>query len=484
VSAGSYAVLASFPGDANYLPATASGELTIARATPVLTWSPPAAIGYGSALGDLQLNAHSTAPGTFDYSPAAGTLLQAGAGQPLSVTFVPADTANYEGGTATTTIDVLPAPLSIAATDASKRFGAPMPVFSAFASGLVAGDSMANLGGALVFSTPATQQSPVGAYPIVVSGVTSPNYAITFVNGTLTVVRGTVAVAVTTSPAPSGSGQPMSFTAALGAVLPAPAAPEGVVHFFDGSTLIGSAPLSEGTATVATAGLDPGSRPITARYDGDGSFEPGAGTATHVVLDAAATPSIAMSSTRNPSNHGQTVTISAMVSRSGVAMIGVVDFYDDAEYLGSGTLESGSARLTTSALALGSHGITARYRGAADVPPVRSPVMVQAVGGPGWKDRASSIELTCGGDTILLGEPATCVADVTGWSNWLPTGRVVFMVNGEVAGEVTLWPAGDTTGRARFSVGGLNHGRHTVTATYLGDSNYQGSTAAVVQAVN
>jgi hypothetical protein len=73
---------------------------------------------------------------------------------------------------------------------------------------------------------------------------------------------------------------------------------------------------------------------------------------------------------------------------------------------------------------------------------------------------------------------------VTGWSGWMPTGRVAFMVNGDLVGEVALSSTGDTTGRVTFSVSGLNHGRHTVTATYLGDSNYRGSTATVIQAVN
>jgi hypothetical protein len=41
--------------------------------------------------------------------------------------------------------------------------------------------------GALTFSTPASTTSPVGNYPITPSGLTSTNYAITFVSGTLTV---------------------------------------------------------------------------------------------------------------------------------------------------------------------------------------------------------------------------------------------------------------------------------------------------------
>jgi len=48
-------------------------------------------------------------------------------------------------------------------------------------------DTPASLGGALVFTTPATPSSPAGAYNITPSGQTSTNYAITYVDGTLTV---------------------------------------------------------------------------------------------------------------------------------------------------------------------------------------------------------------------------------------------------------------------------------------------------------
>ena len=40
-------------------------------------------------------------PGTFVYTPPAGTVLNAGAAQTLSVTFTPTDAANYTGATAT-----------------------------------------------------------------------------------------------------------------------------------------------------------------------------------------------------------------------------------------------------------------------------------------------------------------------------------------------------------------------------------------------
>lgn len=58
---------------------------------PVIVWSNPSDISYGTALNDLQLNATSNVEGTFEYSPAAGTKLNVGDAQELNVTFTPKD---------------------------------------------------------------------------------------------------------------------------------------------------------------------------------------------------------------------------------------------------------------------------------------------------------------------------------------------------------------------------------------------------------
>jgi hypothetical protein len=87
---------------------------------PTLTWTNPASIVYGTPLSSDQLNATASVPGTFTYSPPAGTVLYAITDQPLSVVFTPADTADYPIVTAWTTINVYAAkPDSI--TSPSKR---------------------------------------------------------------------------------------------------------------------------------------------------------------------------------------------------------------------------------------------------------------------------------------------------------------------------------------------------------------------------
>jgi 2-keto-3-deoxy-6-phosphogluconate aldolase len=95
------------PNDtANYAVATQSVQLQVNKATPSVTWATPAGITYGTTLGSSQLNATSTVNGIFSYAPVAGTLLNAGNSQKLTVSFTPSDTVNYEKVNKTVYINV------------------------------------------------------------------------------------------------------------------------------------------------------------------------------------------------------------------------------------------------------------------------------------------------------------------------------------------------------------------------------------------
>ncbi len=101
LSVGSHNIIVSHARQANYMALEAhSLTVTVTQATPQLTWSNPASIPYGTALGDTQLNATAPIAGTFVYTPAAGTVLSAGS-HTLSVTFTPTDTTDYTTATAT-----------------------------------------------------------------------------------------------------------------------------------------------------------------------------------------------------------------------------------------------------------------------------------------------------------------------------------------------------------------------------------------------
>ncbi len=94
------------PSDStDYNAVTGSVTVTVNKATPKLSWATPAAINYGTALSATQLDASSTVPGTFVYSPIAGTVLGSGS-HTLTVTFTPTDTADYTTATDSVTLVV------------------------------------------------------------------------------------------------------------------------------------------------------------------------------------------------------------------------------------------------------------------------------------------------------------------------------------------------------------------------------------------
>ena len=118
INAGSYpsGVGASFAGDSGYQSSNSSNSLTVAKASTSVNWGNPADIIYGTALGSTQLNASGSVPGSFVYTPAAGTVLSSGNGQTLHADFTPTDTSNYDGSSKDVSINVLTAVLNLSMT--------------------------------------------------------------------------------------------------------------------------------------------------------------------------------------------------------------------------------------------------------------------------------------------------------------------------------------------------------------------------------
>jgi hypothetical protein len=116
--------------------------------------------------------------GTYPIACALGTL----AATNYDFSFV-AGTLTIEPVALTVTADAVP---STAAIDHFTRpYDQPDPVFTVRYDGFVNGDDPADLGGTLSITTTALTFSPIGAYPVTPFGLTSINYAITFVAGTL-----------------------------------------------------------------------------------------------------------------------------------------------------------------------------------------------------------------------------------------------------------------------------------------------------------
>ncbi len=167
---------------------------------------------------------------------------------------------------------ITPAPLTIIADDQSTVYGQPDPTFTVTPQGLVNGDTLASLQGTLNVATTATQFSPPGMYTLTPSGLSSPNYSISYGAGTLTIGQDASTVTLTSSANPAPFGQPVTLTANVGAASPDAGTPTGTVTFLDGGTPIGTATLAGGQASLTTAVLLGGTHSLSVSYGGDPNF--------------------------------------------------------------------------------------------------------------------------------------------------------------------------------------------------------------------
>ena len=117
---------------------------------------------------------------------------------------------------------------------------------------------------------------------------------------------------------------------------------------------------------------------IRDRYGGNSSYN----TAKSSVLIQTVnptTPTVALTSSLNPSTVGASVTFTATLSGSGALPAAAVTFLDGTTTLGTVTPSGGVATFTTTALASGSHSILASFVGGTNYYPAKSSVVTQTV---------------------------------------------------------------------------------------------------------
>jgi sugar lactone lactonase YvrE len=233
LAAGSYTVTVTYSGDANFaIPASATTiTLQVGQIQPVIVWSQPSAIAYGTTLSGV-LNAvaqnQTTAPvqvKTLTAQPEYGVSTVAG-------TYV--YTATPTGGTATTVT--------------------------------------------------ATTVLAAGSYTLNVSF--TPTNTTTFKSATgsvtLTVTKATPGVVLTSNSNPVLVQNSITLTATVSSSI---STPTGTVSFLDGATAIGTGTVnSSGVATYSTAALAVGTHSITAVYSGDTNFLTVTSSATSEVV--------------------------------------------------------------------------------------------------------------------------------------------------------------------------------------------------------
>lgn len=150
--------------------------------------------------------------------------LYAGAAGDFTLT-VTATKDGYSQKQETVSFSVGKAALTVTADNVTVTYGEPKPEFTAQINGFVNDDYEGDLTGTLEFDCAYAAGSPVGTYPITPKGLTSNNYSISFVDGTLTVTEN--AVPMPTAPV----GKTLTYNSGLQDLIIPGSAEHGTMYY-------------------------------------------------------------------------------------------------------------------------------------------------------------------------------------------------------------------------------------------------------------
>jgi sugar lactone lactonase YvrE len=289
------------------------------------------------------------------------------------------------------------------------------------------------------------------------------------VSGTFTAVA-----TVTTTTNPSTVGQSVEVN---GTLQPTPGqtnppALTGTVTFYDGATILGTAPVSGnyasgGPITFTTTG----NHNLTLVYSGDSNYAGVTSTIYVQVVDGNNFTAVAAVTTAtNPSTVGQSVQVSGILQptpgqTNPPALTGTVAFYDGTTRLGTAPVNGnyaggGPITFTTT----GNHNLTLVYSGDGNYPSVTSPIYVQMVNANPFP---ATVALTSSASPAFINNSVTFSATVTSSGTPAATGSVAFMNGTTPLGSATIIN-GVATLPAAFPL--VN--TYSITAVYSGDTNY------------
>ena len=394
--------------------------------------------------------------------------------------------ASQVGTTATsTTVTASPSPavsgqtVTITATvSSSTGSGTPTGTVTFTNGSTTLGTAPVESNGTATFSTFRTSTLPVGNDTVTASYGGDVTYDTSSGSVAETVTSaGTTATTTTVSSSlnPASSGTSVTFTATV-AHATGSATPTGTVTFSEGSTTLGTATLeSTGTATFNTSTLAVGSDTVTASYSGDATYASSSNSVTESVTSIGTTTT-AVTASANPAVSGQTVTFTATVTAGSGTFDngGTVQFAVDGTNFGSPvSLSGGQATIADSALAAGTHTITATYSGDTNF--------------------STSSGTLSGGQTVNHGGPrrptvtSSANPSAFGQSGDLHghgdgrLGDVRQRRHGAVRGgrDELRFPVSLSGGQATIADAALAAGTHTITATYSGDTNFSTSSGTL-----
>ena len=366
LNAGSHSLTAAYAGSAGF-GASVSGQVPLtvdqAQTATSLTVSPTDPTTYGQI---LTLTAKVTAPG----DKQTGTVTFFDGNRTLGTANVAAGSALFSTGTLTggshalsalyggdinyaasrsAVVDrnVTPAAptVSLASSVNPAAFGQTVVLTIAVSSpgGVPTGKvSLLNSGAPLALLDLSSggasynlQNFKPGTYDLSASYHGDGNFAAANSNPLAQVINHlTPTIALTSSQNPSKLKATVTFTASITGVPSLP--PSGTLIFYDASTAIGTTQISAGKGAYSTSALSVGNHPITATWAGDDNYQAATSNAVNQVVDpATSATTTTLTSSKNPSTAGDTVTFRAQVQSVPVGMTptGTITLMDGVNFL-------------------------------------------------------------------------------------------------------------------------------------------------------
>ncbi|WP_186457680.1 beta strand repeat-containing protein, partial [Nitrospirillum amazonense] len=414
-NAGSYTLTPGGLTSANYDISYVAGTLTVNKAALTVT-ADTATVTYGQTptLGA----SYSGFVNGETASVLGGALTVSGAGAnagSYTLTHGGLTSANYDISYVAGTLTVNKAALTVTADTATVTYG-QTPTLGASYSGFVNGETASVLGGTLTVSGAGTN---AGSYTLTPGGLTSANYDISYVAGTLTVNKAALTVTANTTTVTYGQ---------------APTLGASYSGFVNGET----ASVLGGALTVSGAGTNAGSYTLTPGGLSAANYDISYVAGTLTVNKAALT----VTANNATVTYGQTPTLGA--SYSGFVNGDTAAVLGGSLAIGGAGTNAGSYTLTPSSLT------AANY----DISYVAGTLTVNK----------AALTVTANNATVTYGQTPTLGASYSGF------------VNGETASVLG--------GALTVSGAGANAGSYTLTPSGLTSANYDISYVAGTLTVN
>jgi hypothetical protein len=244
-----------------------------------------------------------------------------------------------------------------------------------------------------------------------------------------------------------------------------PTAATGTITFYNGSTELGTATLSSGSATY-TYTPAAGTYTLKAVYGGDDTYETSTSSTVSLTVTAVGTTATTTTLTAATDSPVENADVKLTATLSSTAATGTVTFYDSttATTLGTGTLSSGVTTLTTTFSTTGTHALTATYGG--------DTTYASSVGSLSIDVSSSTAATTCGYQDSTNSVDATAVDSYLSGSNGLAGASLSVTTADESA--VCVTNSGTTATVTSSTITSSSAGSNST------DSSYYGTDAALL----